>query len=821
MAIDYEHHGDHASVSFSGDLSVEAVIKLIAVVDFLIDTYFYTRVHLIIDSPGGSTDAAAPYLCALARWSAAGVVLCTRVCSRVSSMAAFFFALGDVRIADPSARVFFHAARILEAADITASDTVRMYATLRQLDRTHVKLLAARALRTPPPRPVVADPADRAVVASLTRALALDKSSRASHKARVRALARYVDRAIRARDRRALKALYRALLRLEAHLSPHLVCTLALADIVVEHSPAVAGGAASVDPASRSLLVPEWRALYPPHGAVPRAALTRHVLALGETGSGKSASAVIPLLAAMARAPVDEVRGGLVVDPKRELASVLRALVGDGLQVLDRADLVVDLMATPNWSIAEDLAAKRWATGATQILLRMRGFSPASPLRVLGPHEPGTSNDEFFDREGISLLRDIVAFISMLLDPGAPPVSEWLSPPPVASDDSSDAESSSGPPVFADIMLSPAKRCPPPPPSSPTAWVEALHARARGGDGERGLNIVALADWALGTPLVQVQDDDVSWLWARLARAALSAFGAEAAEARDLLGRVTSYWRKSSEVRAQHMGVIASARNAARDFSAPSVARSVYFGCEPAVALTGGTRVDFARLVACAPPAASDPRFVLYQPERDGSDALVAACLKARFFESVFLDRDRQSGSPALPCALYIADEFQKFATADPTHGEANFLDAARSFGCISVLATQSIASIEHALEQGGGSHIERRSSLEIVLTNTGTKLAFRTTDERTSSRVQELAPYRPGHPPIVRVRPLSGLSVGACYAFLPDGSFRLAQLAPFDPADVPRPDRARAVDHAPERRRRKKRKRRANSRADRKGASS
>ena len=441
MALDYEHCGDHAAVSLSGELTVEAVSKLVNLVDVLIDNYFYRRVDLAISSPGGSTHAADPFLAALGRWRARGVVLCTQVHASASSMAAFFFSLGDLRVVDPNARLLFHGARILEAKDITVRDTVGMYTTLRALDRRHVKLLAGRALRTSVPRPAVADSADRAVVAALVRALSLEDGGRASHKARVRALARYVDAALRSRDRGALKALYRLVLREEASLSPRLACTLALADLVLEPSPAGVRGAAPGDACAPALVVPEWRCLYPPHGAVPRAALTRHVLALGETGSGKTASAILPVLAAMARAPHRDVGGGLVIDPKCELAPVLRALVGDALLHLDACDLVLDIMDTPSWRIDEDVAAKRWATVATSIMLRMRGFSPASPLRVLGPHEPGSSNSDFFDREGCSLLRDVLAFVLMLLDPDAPPVSEWLSNGGAEPDSSTDEPS--------------------------------------------------------------------------------------------------------------------------------------------------------------------------------------------------------------------------------------------------------------------------------------------------------------------------------------------------------------------------------------------
>ena len=279
-----------------------------------------------------------------------------------------------------------------------------------------------------------------------------------------------------------------------------------------------------------------------------------------------------------------------------------------------------------------------------------------------------------------------------------------------------------------------------------------------------------------------------------------------------MLERVRAYWRKSAQIGPQHQGVVASARNAAHDFAVPCTERCVYFGCEPGLAFATGTRVDFAGLVACGRSEDTGPRFVLYQPARDGADSLVAACLKAQFFESVFLDADRRTGRPDLPIAAYVADEAHRYLTSDSLHGEANFLDSARSFGCVAVLATQSLASVEHALAQGGGSATERRAALEIVWTNTGTKLAFRTTDERTSERVQNLTPYRPGYAPITRVRPLSALSPGGCYAFLPDGSFRLAQLDPFDPAVLGR-ERSRAVDpvfasRLREARRRKKRKR-------------
>ena len=78
-------------------------------------------------------------------------------------------------------------------------------------------------------------------------------------------------------------------------------------------------------------------------------------------------------------------------------------------------------MDGPSWSLAEDLAARRWVSAAVKILFRLRGFVLSSPLRVLGPHEPDTANSEFFDREGCQLLRDVVAFILIVARPRGSP----------------------------------------------------------------------------------------------------------------------------------------------------------------------------------------------------------------------------------------------------------------------------------------------------------------------------------------------------------------------------------------------------------------
>ena len=241
------------------------------------------------------------------------------------------------------------------------------------------------------------------------------------------------------------------------------------------------------------------------------------------------------------------------------------------------------------------------------------------------------------------------------------------------------------------------------------------------------------------------------------------------------LQRVLGYWLPLAAIGPQHSGVVASARNACSELAAPALARTLYFGCEPG---TGGERtsLDFARLVS----REGDGRLVLFQPARDGLDHLVAVALKALFFEAVLNDPDRARGGKDLPLVGYVADEFHRFVTSDPVHGEQSFLDTCRSFGAFCMLATQSVSSLEHALAHGGGNPDGNASAVSILWNNCASKLFFRSTDVRTMQRLDELCPFRPGLAAVTRVRPVSTLAPGECYAVLADGRFERRQLDPF-----------------------------------------
>ena len=758
--VTYKSLHDHAVVLFSGDVDWASVCQLTDLVDTLVERHFHTRIELVIASPGGVVAALDHYLECTGRWRARGVRLRTRVVSHAFSAAAVMLSLGDERVAERGARLLYHPARVHDAGPITARESTEMHDALRRIDDATVTRLVARVLDggASVRVPYGAEPSDRRVL----DALAADVAVRPGEKPprRLGALARLagqaVTRAVQAGDRETLAALYRRLAEPDRAISATLALTLRLVDRVGVDEAAVECRGGEDWP---GLAIPQWRALYPPHGVVPRALLTRHTLVLGETGSGKSASAVLPVCAAMAQAPPGRLGAALVIDPKREAGPVLEALAPGRLRHITAQGTVLDLMAGPAWSLEADLAAGRWLGAATRVLLRVHSLVPATPARVLVEHTVGSGHQEFFEREGVELLRTVLAFVLMLTDERAPAPEEWLDP---------EAE--------ADVV----------------AWVRALAARARGEVDGRGANVLALAAWALTGRLtalvpehrtVSLPADEESasreWLFARAARRARVVWGREPGEGRDVLDRVAVYWEPMSRIPPQYAGVLATARIACSELADAALARRLYFGCEPgyAAARAAGEVLDFARAVS----REGGGPLVLYQPALHGSDALVARALKAAFFEAVLHDPDRARGCEDLPLVGYVADEFHRFVTSDRVHGEQSFLDTCRSFGAFCVLACQSVAGIEHALAAGAGSSTRNEAAVSMLMTNTATKLVFRSTDPKTLQPLHEWCPHHPGLDAVTRVRPPTTLAPGECYALLPDGRFERRRLEPFE----------------------------------------
>ena len=668
--------------------------------------------------------------------------------------------LGDERLAEPCARLLYHAFRVVRPGSLTAYQSARLYADLARLDEAYLARLVDRAMDGADGAPVVSadvEPSDLQVLERLTAGLpAPAKAAPRTPRALARVLERSVRRALRSKDRAALAEIYRTLWRLELSISPSVAHILRLIDRVGTREPASTRATGAP-----GLAIPQWAVLYPPAGEVPRAILARHTLALGDTGSGKSVSVILPFVRSLNDAPSGRVGCALLIDPKGELAQMLERDAPERLRRIEPSESGVDLMAGPQWRLADDIAAGRYLTAAMRIVRRVLSFEPSLPTRVLADHEHPTSttNAEFFDREGASLLIVVVAFVLMVIDRRAPPPEQWCT-------------------GLEDTCR----------------WVRGLLDRAHGRAGARGHNALALAAYvfdsalAVGGPAFDpdpAADIDVpAWRFGTVVRAAASVWRNGEGEAPDVVDRVLRYWSPMTDLPRQFGVVVASARAALGAIAEPALASTVYFGCEPGAAGSDAIGRDFARAVSREAPG----QLLLYQPSLSGLDTLVGKMVKALFFEAVFNDPDRQRGGADTPIAAYVADEFHRFATSDPVHGEQSFLDTCRSFGVSCVLACQSIASIEHALAQRGGGGVQDRAAVSIVWNNTGSKFFFRSTDPRTADRVDDLCPRLPGLAPVTHVRPLSSLAPGGVLR----GARRRALRAP---SARPRPARGARSD--------------------------
>ncbi len=778
-SVDYELLHDHAVIRFSGELTWESATELANLIDTLTMRYFYKRIELVIHSPGGLAAALEHLARAIAGWRERGVHLRTRVFASAASAAAVLLSMGDERIAEPEARLLYHLSRVLDPGAVTAHASAQIHDELTRIDARIIRRLVERALREPnaaqPHQPHQGAPSDRRMLRHLIEATPRSHDTRPARSVKhlARALGRAVDDAVRGRDRKALTRVYQALAETDLPISAPLARTLRLIDHVGVPEPHNARPAGTP-----GLTIPQWRMLYGPSGNVPREVLTRHALVLGETGSGKTASAILPVVAAMARAPREQLGAGLLIDPKRDFAPMLQRLAPHRLHHFASEDIVLDVMSDQHSRLAADLAARRWLSAARRILLRMSSFLPNSALRVMGPHERSGGNAEFFDQEGTRFLTDVLAFILMVTAPAAPPPDAWLDRFERCStllDDTIDPDL----PEQSPDDIDPVRQ-----------WVRELHARARAsGNHARGPNIIALCRWALEGPLVMVRERSGSnshdrpptttWFFADVAERAEFVWCTLSEEGTEVLRRIRSSWRETAlkyGSQGQHEGVVASARTICEEFASPGVAHSLYFGCEPGLRVAQEDTFDFRELVS----RQGDGRLVLFQPARNGVDDLIALVLKALFFEAVLSDPDRVAGDPTMPLVGYVADEFHRFVTSDVVHGEQSFLDTCRSFGAFCVLATQSVASIDHALSVGGGSETTNHTARKILWNNTASKFFFRSTDYDTAAALSTLCPVQPGLPCLTEMRPITNLVPGECYAALADGRLERHQLERF-----------------------------------------
>jgi hypothetical protein len=464
--------------------------------------------------------------------------------------------------------------------------------------------------------------------------------------------------------------------------------------------------------------IPGWRELLGASECVSAPEMARHFLITGETGSGKSASAVIPLLEAVLRYPEDEpyrtyaefagskadarddLRPAvLAVDPKRELGSVVEH-EARGRRVIQ----VAYGEGSPVLHLFEGRALEKLdAFEAVDLILRQSDFFTIDQARTREP---------VWNLQAAGILRDFLAIDMWLARGGMDKVRALWDEmrKPLAGH----AEYAS---YLGSLAYNPANYFKP---------HSTLLGLSSGEEDQYPLGCYLAAADKLGVPgELKVK----------------------------LVSLIGLYHGTRS-------GVIWMANGILADLASEEFASCVCVNpLEPPARLLSVTDA-LARgdLVVYAPTSTS--------PIAD----MVGRCLKSKFFEFAF-----QRTNKVRPF-FYVVDEAHRFLTSGPEDGEQSLLDRCRAYRTGVVLATQSIASIAYRLEQcAGGS----KSALQMILNNCGNALYFRTPDIQTQDNLQQRIPGPPvlGRPHVVKVRPLTSLGVGQCYALRCNGTWGLFKV--------------------------------------------
>ena len=135
--------------------------------------------------------------------------------------------------------------------------------------------------------------------------------------------------------------LYDQFFEFDSTITPALAGELRLIDRLADDGQETPSN--EVRPRAKAVAIPEWYPIFSPNGEIDRADLCRHVIVFGETGSGKTQSAILPVLKAILHqanpsyAGASPVSCAVVIDPKKELLPILNngASHGVAVEVLD------------------------------------------------------------------------------------------------------------------------------------------------------------------------------------------------------------------------------------------------------------------------------------------------------------------------------------------------------------------------------------------------------------------------------------------------------------------------------------------------------
>ena len=429
---------NRAIVTIVTEITEESMVGLVDEIDRLNSQYFYRTIELRVSSPGGTGQALDYYLVALQRFREQDVVIHSRALTQACSAGAAIVSLAEgTREAEASSVLVYHASRLKSEAVVTARVAEEMHRALGKGDHLMIWRIAVRAYRAYGPGGELEKPKERGVDAfsdtdwRIMRQLAGTKfrqRSVLSAKKKAKCLAALRDRVAEDCEQHADPAgffrLYQELFDIDAPMTGALACELRLIDRLVDDEDA-RPSAEEAGSGAGTVRIPGWHRLFP-SGRIERSALCRHVMVFGETGSGKTASAILPVLKAVLR-QANGVSSGhtpvscaLVIDPKKEILPILQKGTPDGvgLRVLrsgraSQPGLQLNLMLG-EWSIADDLAANDMSGAAHRILLCCASFLPKNPAFEMLLQRGGTDNAYWKD-QGVRLAQTILSLLLILL----------------------------------------------------------------------------------------------------------------------------------------------------------------------------------------------------------------------------------------------------------------------------------------------------------------------------------------------------------------------------------------------------------------------
>ena len=295
-------NSDHAVVPVRGIIEEEMMLQLVAAIQQLHNDYFYTHIELEVCSPGGQATALDYCVEAMDALRARGVRFTTRALMAVSSAAANLVSLGDVREAPRGASFLYHQARTMGTETVTAQSARQILRAVDDIDERYLSRLVGCARRNETRHPALSlkDFTDNdwpVMEYLLVNAADVQPGAGGAKPARrmlLQRLRKHIAACLQADDERLLKHLYRRLLELDRYISAALALELRLVDVLTDSNLPATARIASSD----YLAIPEWASLYQ-GGRIPRAGLCRHTLVLGETGSGKTVSGILPVVGAV------------------------------------------------------------------------------------------------------------------------------------------------------------------------------------------------------------------------------------------------------------------------------------------------------------------------------------------------------------------------------------------------------------------------------------------------------------------------------------------------------------------------------------------